>query len=232
MLSFFLTKSQSQRSFEQQSHLESYFFSPFVNFLPLSLSTKMNSTEFAQKFTTDGYGIIENFLDPATICEMKREMSRLVEQFTLDSTAGPSVFIAGTEQTTDSYFLHSGDQIRYFLEKDVIDESGSLTVPKERCLNKIGHALHWWSAPFKKVTFGSAFKDLARSLGLVDPLVVQSMIIFKNPQIGGEVVEHQDASYLHTLPGPKGAVVGFWIPLEDATVRWRERERDNFSAKL
>jgi phytanoyl-CoA hydroxylase len=40
------------------------------------------------------------------------------------------------------------------------------------------------------------------------------MLIFKQPRIGGEVVWHQDASFLVTEPH---SVVGFWFALEDAT---------------
>lgn len=83
--------------------------------------------------------------------------------------------------------------------------------------NKIGHALHWYNDVFKKFTFDQRFCDLARELGLIDPVVVQSMVIFKNPSIGGEVPPHQDASYLHAIPTPEKAVFGFWIPMEDAT---------------
>ena len=40
------------------------------------------------------------------------------------------------------------------------------------------------------------------------------MYIFKPPEIGGEVLCHQDATYLHTEPA---SVVGLWFALEDAT---------------
>ena len=40
------------------------------------------------------------------------------------------------------------------------------------------------------------------------------MFIFKQPHIGGEVVCHQDATFLHTEPL---SVKGFWFALEDAT---------------
>ena len=172
-------------------------------------------------FATNGYEVIENFVDSDTIAELKNEMYRLVSQFDLDEhyrqNGNPSVFTAGSDQKSDKYFLESGDKIRYFLENDALGLKGELIVPKERSLNKIGHALHWWNPIFRRFTFQNKFKELARSLGLKEPLVVQSMIIFKNPKIGGKVVEHQDATYLHTLPEPKGRVVGFWIPLADAT---------------
>ena len=41
------------------------------------------------------------------------------------------------------------------------------------------------------------------------------MYIFKQPRIGGEVVCHQDAAFLHTEPS---SVLGLWFALEDATV--------------
>jgi ectoine hydroxylase-related dioxygenase (phytanoyl-CoA dioxygenase family) len=53
-------------------------------------------------------------------------------------------------------------------------------------------------------------------MDFVDPVVVQSMYIFKNPGIGGEVTAHQDATFLHSQPDLK--VIGLWFALEDATV--------------
>jgi len=47
----------------------------------------------------------------------------------------------------------------------------------------------------------------------VDPVLWQSMYIFKQPRIGGEVRWHQDASYLITNPAN---VTGLWIAMEDA----------------
>ena len=56
--------------------------------------------------------------------------------------------------------------------------------------------------------------ELARDLGLVQRLLMQSMLILKQPRIGGEVLWHQDASFLATEPQ---SVIGFWFALEDAT---------------
>jgi phytanoyl-CoA hydroxylase len=41
------------------------------------------------------------------------------------------------------------------------------------------------------------------------------MYIFKQPRIGGEVVQHQDATFLYTDPI---TVTGFWFALQDATI--------------
>jgi len=52
-------------------------------------------------------------------------------------------------------------------------------------------------------------------VGFVSPLLLQSMYIFKPPQIGGEVVWHTDHPFLWTDPP---SVKGFWVALEDATI--------------
>ena len=41
----------------------------------------------------------------------------------------------------------------------------------------------------------------------------QSMLIFKQPYVGGEVVPHQDSSFIATDPL---SCVGIWLALEDA----------------
>ena len=56
---------------------------------------------------------------------------------------------------------------------------------------------------------------VAADLGLPDALVLQSMYIFKQPGIGGEVGCHQDATFLYTEPM---TVTGFWFAIEDATL--------------
>ena len=175
------------------------------------------SSLIKQQFNDDGFAIIQNFFDRSIIDELKIETEKLVSQFENDEKSGLYIFTAGTEMKSDQYFLESGDKIRYFLEKDAFDYDGNLVVNIKHSLNKIGHALHWLNPVFRRFTFNEKFKQLAMAIGLKDPVIVQSMIIFKNPKIGGEVVEHQDASYLHTFPKPNGSVIGFWIPFEDAT---------------
>jgi ectoine hydroxylase-related dioxygenase (phytanoyl-CoA dioxygenase family) len=67
---------------------------------------------------------------------------------------------------------------------------------------------------FKQFTFQEKIKAVCKSLSMKKPVVPQSMYIFKQPGIGGEVAPHQDSTFLHTDPMK---LIGFWIPLEDAT---------------
>jgi phytanoyl-CoA hydroxylase len=48
-----------------------------------------------------------------------------------------------------------------------------------------------------------------------DPQLLQSMYIFKQPHIGGEVVCHQDSSYIRSTPH---TCMGLWVALEDSTL--------------
>ncbi|KAL8596755.1 hypothetical protein ACOMHN_053851 [Nucella lapillus] len=83
------------------------------------------------------------------------------------------------EQVSDDYFMNSGDKIRFFFEPGAIDKTGQLTVDKTRSVNKIGHALHCLNPVFKKVTFSDKVKKVVQTIGLDDPVVCQSMYIFK-----------------------------------------------------
>jgi phytanoyl-CoA hydroxylase len=58
-------------------------------------------------------------------------------------------------------------------------------------------------------------KQLAAAIGFANALLLQSMYIFKQPNIGGEVTCHQDSTFLYTEPVD---IVGLWFALEDATV--------------
>lgn len=68
---------------------------------------------------------------------------------------------------------------------------------------------------FRKYTFDNRIRELCWQLGFQRPAVAQSMYIYKNPGVGGEVTSHQDGTFLFTDPM---STVGFWIALEDATL--------------
>ena len=80
-------------------------------------------------------------------------------------------------------------------------------------INKIGHALHDHVPEFRAFCSEDWFGALLRDLGMRLPVLWQTMYIYKQPRIGGEVRWHQDASYLITDPP---SVVGFWVAVEDA----------------
>lgn len=165
------------------------------------------------RYRRDGFLTIEGFASPEACRSLIERAGELSASF--DPTEVVSVFSSRNQAATiDAYFLESGDKIRFFLEEDALDAAGRLTRPKELAINKIGHALHDLDPAFARFSRDGRLTAIAAQVGVRDPRLLQSMYIFKQPGIGGEVLCHQDATYLYTEPL---SVVGFWFALEDAT---------------
>lgn len=78
-------------------------------------------------------------------------------------------------------------QIRFFWEAGAFNEEGKLVDEPAKCINKVGHALHDLNPVFQHCSYDPRVGRIARQLGVSVPLAVQSMYIFKQPKIGGEV---------------------------------------------
>lgn len=172
------------------------------------------SVEQLAAYERDGFLVVENFATLAECEALKQRAEELVADF--DPQGVISIF-STQEQTriSDDYFLGSGDKIRFFFEEDAFAPDGSLRQSKERSINKIGHALHDLEPVFDQFSRRPELAAIASDLGFSQPLLLQSMYIFKQPNIGGEVTCHQDATFLFTEPM---TVTGFWFALEDATL--------------
>lgn len=164
----------------------------------------------------NGYLLLPNALSKSEVSTLMSESHRLLSEFPLEDH--PMTRFSTGESSShvgDEYFLTSGDKIRFFFEEDAFSSSGELTKPKEKAINKIGHYLHHLNPEFRSVSINEQNARIARDLGFKDPRVLQSMIICKQPEIGGRVPPHQDSVFLYTDPP---SAVGFWYALEDCTV--------------
>src|ERR1051326_7169053 len=151
--------------------------------------------EQISEYERDGFLILEDFVDAESCDRLRARAAELVREF---DPSVVSVF-STHEQTraSDDYFLGSGDKIRFFFEEEAFDENGELRQPKELSINKIGHAMHDLDPVFTSFSHTDKLAEVAADVGLTDPLVLQSMYIFKQPYIGGEVVCHQDSTFLY-----------------------------------
>jgi phytanoyl-CoA hydroxylase len=166
-----------------------------------------------ETFQRDGVVALEGFTDPAACDRLMARALEIVEGFTPEEI---SVFLAHDGSLNkDEYFLTSGDKIRCFFEEEAFDDKGALKQDLALSINKIGHAMHDLDDVFDDFSRARNVCDLVASLPFEDPRALQSMYIFKQPHIGGEVTYHQDATYLYTEPS---SVIGLWWALEDATI--------------
>lgn len=166
----------------------------------------------AAAYARDGLIVVEDAVPPAECDALIARANAIVDAW--DPEEGRTVFsTTSPEHAADAYFRESGDKIRVFLEDGAVDADGALTVDRHRAVNKLGHAMHDLDPVFDRVSRGPMLARLAGAVGLEDPRLVQSMVIWKPPVLGGAVVPHQDATFLVTDPP---SVVGFWLALEDA----------------
>lgn len=164
-------------------------------------------------FNSNGYLVLESFSSPDEIEAMRKRMEQLLDEF--DCSTSVIFSTKDHNHAKDKYFFESADKISFFFEEKAFDEDGKLKQPKQLSINKVGHALDELDPVFKNFSGSQNFSGLLASLDYKRPVVIQSMYIFKQPGIGGEVVPHQDNSFLYTEPQ---TCTGLWLALEDATV--------------
>lgn len=174
----------------------------------------MLSADDAQVYERDGFLVVPDFL-PLDQCErLKVRANEIVAAW--EPSAERTVFTTNEqERESNREFLESGGITWCFFEEEAFDADGELVHDKALSINKIGHAQHDLDPVFNEVVYGAGLGTVAADLGLTDLVALQSMYIFKQPSIGGEVGCHQDATFLYTDPI---SVTGFWIAIEDATL--------------
>ncbi len=175
----------------------------------------MLSAQQQNRYQAEGYLVLPGFKPDHELAALRERGRQIVEAF--DAEAHHSVFSTSDQgrRSADSAFLDSAEGIECFFEEEAFDAAGRLRQSKALSINKIGHALHDLDPLFDRFSRTPALAELAADLGLVDPQLWQSMLIFKQPGIGGEVGWHQDASFFDTTPT---TVTGFWFALEDASI--------------
>src|SRR5262249_58298348 len=127
-------------------------------------------------YARDGLLVLRDFLAAADCDALQARAAALVARF----DPGPVRTVFSTRDQSharDRYFHESGGAIRFFFEEEATDQ------PVPLALNKIGHALHDLDPVFDRVSRQPRLAALANTLGFARPLLLQSMYLFKQPQI-------------------------------------------------
>ena len=166
------------------------------------------------QYQQNGYLVLPDFKTATDIAALRTRATDIVDAF--DPSDSISIFTTQEQdRRVDDYFMGSADKVCCFFEEEAFDAAGQLRQSKALSINKIGHAMHDLDPVFSHFSRGAALAELATGLGLAQPQIWQSMYIFKQPGIGGEVRWHQDATFFDTAPI---TVTTFWFALEDATL--------------
>ncbi len=164
------------------------------------------------QYHENGYLVLENAIEIAEIEKLKTAALQIVDDFDIDSHR--AVFSTSDRDSgRDDYFFDSAENVHCFLEEGALDDDGVLLKPARLAINKIGHAMHDLNPAFRAFCQQPLFGQVLRDIGYKAPTLWQTMYIFKQPHIGGEVRWHQDGSYLISDPS---TVTGIWIAIEDA----------------
>ena len=166
------------------------------------------------QYQREGSLVLPGFKSQSDIAALRARANSIVAAF--DPSESRTIFTTREQvRTVDDWFLDSADKVRCFFEEEAFDKHGALRQAKALSINKIGHAMHDLDPVFDRFSHGPELAEVAAAVGLQQPRIWQSMYIFKQPGIGGEVGWHQDATFFHTDPQ---SVVTFWFALEDADV--------------
>lgn len=183
-----------------------------------------NRSEDCKFFDTHGFLVVPQFADTTQVLALKEQMAHLANH---DWNPSTSLDTFGTDTVSNTqrgdYFLDSSNTVHYFAEPTALEtQEGPQQLKPEfqtdklAALNKAGHGMHTIPGAFRDYTLSQKMRDLVTDLGWKDPVVPQSMYIFKQPKIGGTVHSHQDSTFLYTEP--RQTCLGLWLALDDATL--------------
>ncbi|EAQ64539.1 hypothetical protein MED121_21350 [Marinomonas sp. MED121] len=177
-----------------------------------------------KQYQDQGFLVLDEVFPLDELEQVKQQAAKIVNDWH-DDDRSHTFGTKDNDRSGNDFFLDSAETMSCFFEEEAFDEKGEFVQDRALCINKIGHALHELDPVFKRFSHQKILGDIAKDIGLQEPQIRQSMYIYKQPNIGGEVNWHQDATFFFTTPQ---SVVTYWFAMEDATLEngclWVEPE--------
>eukprot|EP01063_Lacrimia_lanifica_P038368 TRINITY_DN814_c0_g2_i1.p1 TRINITY_DN814_c0_g2~~TRINITY_DN814_c0_g2_i1.p1 ORF type:complete len:339 (+),score=132.90 TRINITY_DN814_c0_g2_i1:71-1018(+) len=169
----------------------------------------------------EGLAVVEGFCTKEECAAMMGRMAELIDAWdpkTSQFSAFRTDYKKNEGHVCNEYFFDSADKIRFFFEPAATGADGHLKAESDKAtsIHKVGHGLHHLDPVFREYSMSQKVRDLVVSLGYKDPVLPQSMYIFKQPHFGDKATIHKDSTFLHTTP--RCSCLGLWLALEDATL--------------
>lgn len=173
----------------------------------------LNSDQIAL-YQKEGFLVINNFIAKEKCDALNLQAHKIIQEQALPMSVEVFQSLKMGVPQEMHYFDKKSDLCIFFNEKAFL-EDGCLCLPLDLAVTKISHALHDIDPVFSAFSRQDKIAALVSDLGLVNPLLIQSMMIFKHAKTGEEVYCHQDGTFLYTEPD---TTIGMWFALEDATI--------------
>jgi len=167
-----------------------------------------------KEYHEQGFVVLDQVFALEELEKVKKQAAKIVDDWH-DEDITHTFGTKDNDRSGNDFFLDSAETMSCFFEEEAFDEKGEFVQDRALCINKIGHALHELDPVFKRFSHQSVLGEIANDIGLSEPQIRQSMYIYKQPKIGGEVNWHQDATFFFTTPQ---SVVTYWFAMEDATL--------------
>lgn len=159
------------------------------------------SSEQVAHYQDEGFLVIQNFISEAECDELHLQAHKIIREQALPLSREVFQSLSKGISQEMHYYNKQSSLCIFFNEEDAV--------------TKISHALHDLDPLFSAFSRQDKIAALASALGLSHPLLVQSMMIFKQAKTGDEVSCHQDGAFIYTEPD---TTIGLWLALEDASI--------------
>ena len=172
------------------------------DFLPSALDEVREGIRCA--YRRNGFVVLRGFAELGEVEALRARADEIAAEAVAKGDGAMALGGRDRQTSSERRFLESAEGVEAFWEKD------------GAAVNKLGHAMHDLDDTFRRFSRSAKMRAVLRDvIGYCTPTPIQSMYIFKQPRVGGEVIPHIDSTFLYTDPP---SACGMWVAMERATM--------------